>query len=155
MGISAADVRALFSTIVSSAQQLGMFDRIIQHEPKSAPGDGRSLAIWAGDDTSIPQLSGLASTSIRQEFNARIYIPMLTEPQDSIEVDLLEADFALKGAWSAGFTLGGLAFEVDLLGAYGTPLSSKKGYINQDSRLYRISEIVCPVILVDVFNQAP
>jgi len=149
----AFDPRALFSAVVSPAMRSGLFDRVIEHEPKSKPGLGISLAVWTGSITPVPRASGLAATTLRLPFYARIYISMLAEPQDGIDPDLLEAEFALMGAWSAGFTLGGLALAVDLLGAYGTPLSSAKGYIQHDDTLYRISEITCPVILDDVFAQ--
>ena len=153
MSFSGADARALFSAVVSPAMQSGLFERVIQHEPKSKPGLGRSVAVWSGDVTPLPRASGLSATTVRLPFHARIYIAMLAEPQDGIDPDLLEAEFALMGAWSAGFTLGGLVMAVDLLGAYGTPLSSAKGYIQHDDTLYRISEITCPVILDDVFDQ--
>jgi hypothetical protein len=44
---------------------------------------------------------------------------------------------------------------VDLLGQFGTPLSAQAGYVNQDGRLFRIMTITLPLVVNDVWGQAP
>jgi len=153
MAFDSALVDALFASVVSEAQRLGIFTQVIGHEPKNAPPGGLSCACWWAD-ISPARTSGLASTDGRVEFAARVYSNMLQEPQDGIDPDILSAVGLLIGAYTDGFTLGGTVMEVDLLGAYGDALSAKAGYINHDNRLFRIGEITVPVIVNDLWTQA-
>ncbi|MGH3381363.1 MAG: hypothetical protein ACRDP6_42190 [Actinoallomurus sp.] len=138
--------------IVSHAKRLGLFDRVHAHEPKSAPGNGLTCAIWA-DHIGPIQSSGLDSTSLRVTYSVRLYYPMLKEPQDAIDRTVLAAVAALMSAYSGDFTLDDEARHVDLLGAYGVALSSQAGYLDQDKRLFRVFTISLPIIFNDVFEQ--
>lgn len=138
--------------------QLGVFDQINKHEPKSAPGHGVSISFWVNEFGPCPGGSGLAATSMRLAYDQRIYLPMLTEPEDSIDDTILDATIAVMAAYSDQFTLRDptglqLIRQVDLLGAYGAPLSAKAGYINQDGRIYRAMVLTVPLIINDVFTQ--
>jgi hypothetical protein len=152
MAFNADAVSTLFAALVSDAQQLGVFERVATHEPKNAPGNGFSCVLWL--DTLKPYKSGLASTSGVVTFHARVYSNMLAEPQDDIDPGLLTASCALLAAYSDGFTLGGTVQAVDLLGAAGEPLSMQAGYITQDGKMFRAMEVVIPVIINDLWDQA-
>ena len=143
----------LLDHVVSHAQMTGYFDRVNQHEPKSAPGNGISVAVWV--DSVEPVSSGLASTTSRIVFNLRLYAPMLQEPQDAIDPNLTNALSALFDEYSGDFTFDGNVQCIDLLGKEGVSLSAKAGYLNQDSKIFRVYTITLPVIVNDVWTQAP
>jgi len=146
---------AILDAAISHAKGLGRFERILTHEPKSAPGNGLSVAMWAQNLRPIAGGSGLNSTTARLQLSVRVYTNMLADPQDKIDTRLLDAVDALMSAYSGDFTLGGLIRNVDLLGADGDPLSADAGYLEQDSKLYRVMVISLPLIVNDLWVQAP
>jgi len=145
----------IVAAVRSHAAATGHFERVITHEPKSAPGNGLMCAIWWQDLRPVAAASGLVATSVRLELQVRAYQNMLAEPQDDIDTDLLEAIDALWAAYSGDFTLGGLVRDVDLLGAHGDPLSATAGYLTLDNKLFRVGDIVLPLIINDLYPQAP
>ncbi len=149
------DLQPLLDALVSHAAASGHFQRVNQHEPKSAPGNGLTAAIWF--QTIGPAIggSGLASTSPRVELRVRIYQNALMQPQDAIDPMVTAATSALMTAYSGDFSLGGLVRQVDLLGAYGTALSAQAGYLDVDGKKYRVVDVTVPLIVNDVFDQAP
>lgn len=149
----AAAVKALRDQVVSHALTLGLFDRVAQHEPKGAPGNGLTCSIWADVIEPLPDASGLAATSGRVAFHVRIMAPMLQEPQDDIDGLILTAAVTLIGEYSGHFTLGGTVRDVDLLGAHGEPLKAQAGYLDIDRKLYRVMVVTLPVIINDLWTQ--
>lgn len=145
--------RPLINAMVSHAQVTGQFRRVNQFEPKSAPGDGLSAALWVQYVGPARGLSSLDRTSLRVVFTLRIFQNMLLDPPDSIDPAVLDATDALMNAYSGDFTLGGLVMEVDLLGAYGNPLEAQAGHVNIDGKMYRAVDINIPLILTDVYVQ--
>lgn len=143
----------VIEAVASHAMRSGWFDKVNQTEPKAAPGNGLSAAVWV--QGMRPASSGLASTSVRFELSVRLYSSMLAEPQDQIDPNLMAAAWDLFAAYSAGFTLGGLVESVDLLGKDGNPLESDAGYVEIDRRLYRVITITLPVKINDAFDQVP
>jgi hypothetical protein len=148
----ALNIQGYIDATRSHALASGWFDAVNGHEPKSAPHNGITGAVWV-DQIDPVKTSGLASTSVRLTLNVRIYTNMLTEPQDAIDPNVVGATDALMGAYSADFTLGGLARHVDLLGIHGVALAGRAGYLNQDNRLFRVMTITLPVIVNDVWDQ--
>jgi hypothetical protein len=146
----------LRAALIDHALSLGLFTSVNAHEPKSAPATGGVTgALWVQRIGPATGRSGLTATTVRIEFAFRVSLPMLNEPQDEIDLDLLVATAALMTAYSGDFDLADNIEEVDLLGATGTPLSAEAGYLNQDNRLFRVMVITIPLIVNDVFNQAP
>ena len=148
------NIAAILDAIVSHALASGHFERVNGHEPKSAPGNGLTAAVWAQEVGPVPAGSGLQMTSGLLVFNVRLYTPMISEPQDAIDPALLAAVDALMGAYSGDFELGGNARCVDLLGQAGTPLSARAGYLEQNKTIYRVFTITLPVIVNDAWEQA-
>lgn len=146
------DPIAVRDKLMSHAMASGYFARVNGHEPKNAPGLDLTCAIWIDEFEPI-RSSGLASTSIKVSYNIRVYNPMLAEPQDDIDPNVLSAIKALYSAYIGAFTLGGEARHIDVHGAHGQPLRAKAGYLNQDKRQYRVMVIYFPVIFNDVFEQ--
>ena len=148
------DVEALFAAVESHAMKLGRFDQVNRHEPKNAPGNKLTAAVWAQSIGSAGPESGLASTTARVEFQIRIYNNMIQEPQDAIDPTILSAADVLLNAYQGDFTLGGSVMAVDLLGMAGEPLNAQAGYINQDGTLYRVMTITLPLLIADAWTQA-
>lgn len=146
------DITNILDQIVSHALTLGVFESVNKHEPKSAPSNGVTGAVWLQSLQPI-RGSGLDSTSARLELRFRIYQNMISEPQDYIDEQMLTAIDKLMDAYSSAFTLSGEARNIELIGTYGTGLGGQAGYVNQDGRLYRIFDLTVPIIINDVWNQ--
>jgi len=144
---------AILDAVTSHAETLGQFERVNGHEPKNAPGNGLSCAVWVASISPARGQHGLAQTSARVVLNVRVFSPMLQEPQDGIDPAVMEAVDALMNAYSGDFTLGGNVRNVDLLGMAGVPMEAQAGYLNQDNRLYRVMTITLPLIVSDVWEQ--
>ena len=143
----------ILDPLVDGILQLGLFDRVQTHEPKSAPGNGLTVAIWV--DRITPVLSsGLASTSILHVVQARVYGPFLAEPADLIDPRMSDAAAAIIEFVHSDLDFGARARAVDVFGANGVRLEAQAGYIEQDGRLYRVYTITVPVVVNDVWTQA-
>lgn len=144
----------ILSAVTSHALACGYFERVNTHEPKSAPGNGLTTAIWVQRTTPVAAASGLNTVTVRLEFNVRIFQNMLKEPQDMIDPDMMKALDALMAAYCADFTLGGLVRNVDIKGAHGAGLGAEAGYVNQDNKLFRVMTITLPLIVNDLWIEA-
>lgn len=150
----ALDTATLVNAIASHAASLGVFDSVNGHEPKNAPASELTCAVWAQD--LVPVLSsGLASTSARITFNVRLYTRMLQEPADAIDPKMMDAVDLLLVDYIGNFTLGGLLREVDVRGGSGNPLNAQAGYLSQDGTLFRVITIFLPLIINDLYPEAP
>ena len=148
------NAQGLVDALVTHAQASGRFETVNSHEPKSAPGNGLRVAIWADKVTPV-RTSGLNITSAMVTLMVRVYSNMISEPQDAIDPEIVGAVDVLMAAYSGDFELGGLAREIDLLGANGAGLSAQAGYLNQDGRLYRVVTITVPILVNDAWTQSP
>lgn len=147
------DIVGIYDKVVSHALTLGVFENFPQHEPKSAPGKGITGALWVQEIGPAPKVSGLSETSARVTFTVRIYQNMMAEPQDDTDPNMLAALDALLTSYSGDFNLDGVVFAIDLLGAWSPGLSAKAGYLNQDSKLYRVIDVTLPLIVDAVWTQ--
>jgi hypothetical protein len=146
--------RTILDVLQSHALASGLFERVNGHEPKNAPGNGLTAAVW-GQRIDPVLTSGLASSSARLTVQVRVYGNMLAEPLDGIDPNLIEAVDTLMEAYSGDFQLGGAAREIDLLGEHGIALTAIAGYLTQDGRLYRVYDLTVPVIVNDAWTQSP
>lgn len=147
-------VEEILTLLESHALTLGRFDRVNRHEPKAAPGSGITVAIWADYIGPFPQGSGLAATTGLVVFMVRLYTNMLAEPQDSIDLTLLQANDLLLEEYTGDFKLSGNVRNIDLHGQSGTRLESRAGYLTQDQKLFRVMTITVPLIINDMWPQA-
>lgn len=146
-------VEKLISGVASIALKTGQFRSVNTHEPKSAPGSGLRLAVWADSIQPIAEASGLASTSGVVTLMARAYGNMLQKPEDDIDPRLMASASVLIGAFTASFTLGGLVRNIDLLGMYGRKLGAQAGYVTIASTMYRIMTVTVPCVMDDLWAQ--
>lgn len=149
----ALDIRTILAAVESHALASGYFDAVNGHEPKSAPQNGLTAAVWVEQIGPARGGSGLDSTSARLALNVRLYTPMMQEPEDAIDPALMDALDALMAAYSGDFELGGLVRSVDLLGTYGDPLGARAGYLTTTGAEYRVMTITLPLIVNDLWEQ--
>lgn len=149
--------RPILAALVSHAQVSGKYAKVNRHEPKSAPHGGSRLtmSVWFQRSLPLGTKSGLYQTSGLVEFWARIYKNMLSEPQDEIDPDMMDAAADYIRRVSADYTLGGTVKNVDLLGAHGPGLSSQAGYLTQDRVPFRVILITIPCVINDLWEQVP
>jgi hypothetical protein len=147
------EIAAFIDAVVSHAMTTGYFTAVNAHEPKSKPGTGIHCAVWVQSVVPIEELSGLNRTAGRVLMNVRLYTPMLQDPMDAIDPNMVEALDKLFDAYHGDFTLDGLINHVDLLGAYGVPLTAQAGYVEQSNTLYRIITMELPLIVNDLWEQ--
>jgi len=148
------DIQAITDAIASHAMSLGYFDRVNTHQARIAPGNQITAAVWFQTLTPV-RTSGLSSTSVRLEFTLRQYQSTISEPQDEIDPQLVIAASALYQSFSQDFELGGEARHIDLLGASGSALSLDAGYIEASGMTVRVIDLLIPIVINDVFAQAP
>jgi hypothetical protein len=151
MGFDSTAIITMINNVVSHAERLGIFEYVATHEPKSAFLAGTYLGIWVQTIDPI-QASGLSATSGRVVLFARIYTSFIQKPEDDIDRDILTACATLLNAYTGDFDFGATLRMVDLLGAYGTSLNAKAGYVTIDQKIYRIMTISIPLIFNDMFT---
>lgn len=146
------DCGALMDDIVSFALQLGVFESVNKFEPTGNIGTYEAVVLFQGMGPARGA-SGLNATSVRVEFVLQIYSNMIAAPPDQIDPNIASATALVMEALTNNFSLGDTVREVDVLGEFGVPLSSKARYIQVSSALYRYMEITIPIIVDDVFGQ--
>lgn len=150
----AVSLSAIYTAVESHQRSIGFFDHIAKHEPKATPEQGLTAASWIQDLRPVQARSGLAATSVRVEFVTRIYHNMLAEPQDDIDLRCFDAIDTLMETYTGDFTLGGLVSHVDVLGGVGEPLRARGAYLSQSGTLYRVFDIITPLIINDAWTQS-
>lgn len=154
----ASTFSSLITAVVSHASATGCFDQVQGGEFTGAPGNGLSCAVWVNDAS--PVTSGLASTSMRVELSVRVYHSAFTEPPDVIDPAAIDAVDTLLADYIGAFTLAGTLRQVDIRGAYGQPLRVQAGYLTigaqqGSARTYRVMTISLPLIVNDLYTEAP
>lgn len=153
---SEAWIDPIIDAVISEVQRTGYFEKVQGHEPKRKPSiRGLTAAVWVQGFDPIKEASGLAATAARITFNVRLYSNMLKEPQDGIDPNLLRAlSSIMRGLHDDyDFGLDPIVRNVDLLGSFGIALSATAGYLEQDGTVYRVYDLLVPVICNDVWPQ--
>lgn len=146
------DLNAILTPIQTFAQGSGAFESVLLHEPKNAPGQGITLAVWV--DLVRPVLSsGVDNASMLVIVNLRAYLPFLSAPEDAIDAALWTAVDPIVADLVGDFTLGGAARNVDVFGENGTALEAVYGYLNQDGTVFRVVEVPVPVVVNDCYQE--
>jgi hypothetical protein len=147
------NIAAVTDAVASHALSLGVFDRVNTHEPKVAPGNGITCAVWVDRILMNRKASGLNRTGVTLVFNIRLYQTMLSEPQDAIDPNLIGALDLLMAAFNGDYELGGTVREVDVFGMNGVALGAQAGYVPQDNKMYRVVIVTLPLNMNDVWEQ--
>lgn len=149
------DIPGIVNQVVSHAMSLGVFETVNGHEPRNAPGNGLTCAVWADRIGPVDAASGLAEVTTLVTMNVRIYTSMFQQPYDDIDPNLMSAVDTLFNAYVGAFTLGGAVRDVDVLGAHSAGgLMAQAGYVNQDGKLLRVMTITLPLVINDAWAEA-
>ena len=150
------DVLGITDAVVSHAMASGRFEQVNGAEPQNPPSTGGlTAAAWVDNLTPEPRASGLDSVSAVLVFNVRIYASAMSLPSDAIDPNMVAAVDDLCSAYCGDFTLGGLIKDVDIFGMYGQRLGVRAGYLQQDGALYRVLTITLPLVVNDLWTEAP
>lgn len=150
----ALDIAGILNAMVSHAQNTGYFQQVNQHESKQSAFEGLTCEIWV-EMVNPVKTSGLDTTSIRIQFEVRMYAGTMSEPYDDVDSNLVIAMDALMRAYTGDFTLGGIVRHIDIFGAYGQGIQARTGFINHDGKEFRVFSINVPMIVDDLWDQAP
>lgn len=151
----ALNIGSLLDAVISHASASGWFDQVNGHEPlHPSPTGGITAGVWVDRITPI-RASGLDSVSAVVTFQMMLYQSTQMQPLDALDPHMVQAVDALCTAYCGDFTLGGQARAVDVLGAYGQGLDVRAGYLMQDGTRQRVMTISLPVIVNDLWTEAP
>jgi hypothetical protein len=151
--MSGLKVTTTLDALTSHAAQLGLFEQVLAHEPKSAP-PSTTYVVFVDQIVPFKERSGLDTVSAVVLYMGRVYLDFIQQPEDRIDTDMLMALDALMTAYIGDLDLGDQDVELDVLGQYTTGVISKAGYIKHDNTLYRVVDISLPVIVNDVWTEA-
>lgn len=149
-----AAISAVLEKLVAYNLASARVDQVNTHEPKNAPGNQITCAIWVQSVKPI-RASGLAATSGVVLYDARFYQNFKSQPFDMIDPNLQAAATDFMGSMTGDFNLGGTGDtrHIDLLGAYGATLSMQAGYVEIDRGIFRIMTVAVPIVINDMFTQ--
>lgn len=148
--------RQYIDALVSHMLASGHFESVNGAEPGAMPGNsGLAGAVWFTRIRPIGEASGLASVSIVMTMNVRLFTSLNTSPFEEIDPAMVSCVDDLMNAFIGDFTLGGLVRCVDVLGMYGTMLESQSGYVETDQVKLRVVDITVPLVIDDVWTEAP
>lgn len=142
------------------ASSSGLFVNVLKHEPLSAPDENGETCAIIGSTINGVLSSGLAALSARVEIRMRIYTNAMQQPMDAIDTILLNSAGSLIGELCEAYALGGIARDVDFLGADGEPLRAELGYASigggggGGGRIYRIADVLVPIVINDCWPLA-
>lgn len=128
------------------------FEVVLPHEPRKPPVSGFSVGAWLNAMDPVPRRSGLAATSLRIEFNVRIYLPMSGKPEQ-IDTETARRVDLIFSALHNPITLTANDHEIDWLGAYGETVRARSGWLTIENALVRIMDIFVPIIVNNAYAQ--
>jgi hypothetical protein len=147
----------ILNSLISFTKRLGIFQAVQGHEPKAAPRNGLTAALWLQAMAPAIGQSGLDSTSLRVAWFLRIYQNFLSKPEDSIDPKVMKAMATVMETLSGNFDLDlPQVRAIDLLGITGPPMAAEAGYITMgppDNKIYRCMTLTIPIIVDDAFAQ--
>lgn len=147
------DIQSILDNVASHAMSTGHLDVVLGYVSKQQPTNGITAAIYVERINPIKS-SGLSNTSIRLELEMQIYSSTYQEPYDGIDANLVRATDAVFTNFIGDFDLGGESRHIDIFGAHGRGLEVRSGYINLDGKEFRVFQIMIPIIVDDIWEQA-
>lgn len=125
---------------------LGYFPTVVIGEPKSMAVNAVMTCAIFFRDVRVTRVS-LSGPVLAMSTWARIYIPMLQEPQEQIEFALARAYFAILTSLSGDITLGDTVRNIDIGGAEGSALDERYGYADVSGTMCRVGDIALDVVI--------
>jgi hypothetical protein len=140
--------------LATIALATGKFTRVNRYEPRGNPANGLTMALLSGPKTPIKS-SGLSKVSLRWQIDGQIYLPMHMTPPEDIDEKLSGAAAHYLELLCGQFTLGGLVRCVDVFGMDGEGLSATPGYIENNGKMYRVEQLVIPLLINETWTLTP
>lgn len=148
-------VLEIIEAVQSRALSTGHHSSVLGAEPLAAAKiEGLALAVWV-DGMAILPGRGLASASVLLSLYLRTYDAALTEYRDDIDPRMMSAVADLFELFVGGFTLDGFVCKIDIKGEYGNPLSTSAGHLTLDRKIFRIYDVIVPLVVDDLWTEAP
>jgi hypothetical protein len=130
-------------------QDLGLFQTVQIGEPKQPPGQGLHAAIFM-DSVSVSMVYAGGETRESHVVTLRAYKDMLaeqTDPLNNLEVEMASAVSTLMSNLLGDTDLESTVMSIDAAGMDGTSMAGSFGYVEISGVMYRIVDIVVPVIV--------
>lgn len=157
------DIRPVISAVVSHAAAGGYCTAWQAHEPKGQGAQPGEIVVgaWLQSIGPMPRNSSLKHTGAVVTLLVRYYLDALPPgaeqaDMDAIDPKAVDAVQDLLSRLNGDFTLGGLVHAVDPLGGIaGQAMRAEAGYVTLSGKLQRIFDVTVPIVVEDVWNQAP
>jgi hypothetical protein len=144
------DLAALLDHFRTTCRTTGGFDNVVTHELRKAPTNKFVLGAWLATLDPVAERSGLSSTSLRVELQARIYVPMAGDP-DNIDTEIARRVDLIWARFHETLMVDG--HEIDILGAFGERMRARMGWLPMDNTVMRVNDILVPIIVDDAYTQ--
>lgn len=150
MAFDAAAASALYASLESAAQSLGLFQAVEAHEPVNAPGRRLYCSIVLGPAPMrpLPAASGLAAVSGEITFTFTVWASWNQRPLENVDPEVLAAVASLMTELSGEFSLGGTVRNIDLFSMSATP-----GWIDFQNEQFRVMNLSVPIVINDMFAE--
>jgi len=146
-----ATLRAVESYLLAS----GYFGSQAQiGEPKSPPGEGLTATVFM-DRAGVAELTLGGKTIEQHVVTLRIYLNMLAEPQEDVELTLAKVVQEVISDLLGDYDLGATIRNVDAAGQYGTSVGTAWGYVDVGGVMFRIADVTLPLVVDDSATCAP
>lgn len=152
----ALDLGALTFALQTHAAASGLYEATSGHAVIAPHGPG--LAWWCMVDSITPYAAGSSLNTVSAVVVYKIMTTLnstTAEPQDLVDPAVANGADALMRLYMANFTLGGLVRNVDIMGAAGTKCAMQAGWMTLDTARYRAMIITLPLIVSDLWAEAP
>lgn len=148
------NAKPILDKLASIALATGKFARVNQYEPRGQPPNGLSLDLISGPIVPI-RSSGLNRVSLRWQIDGRINHPLTMDPPERLDPLLTDAAAHYFELLCGQFTLGGLVRTVDVFGMDGGGLDSTPGYLEHNGKVYRVAQLVIPLLINETWTLTP
>ena len=148
------DPGPIMKKLSSIALKTGKFTNVRNYEPRGNPANGLTLALLSGPKVPIKS-SGLSKVSLRWQIDGQIYLPLHMDPPENIDEKLTAAAAHYLELLCGQFTLGGLVRCVDVFGMDGEGLTSTPGYLENNSKTYRVEQLMIPLLINETWTLTP
>jgi hypothetical protein len=145
------DLAEILDAFRSMCRRSSGFDFVAGHELRKPPAQKFALGAWLSDMETLPGRSGLDSTSLVIELQARIYVPLQGDP-DNIDTECARRVDLIWSALHSPVLIAG--HEFDVLGISGKRFRAPTGWLQlPDNTPVRVHDLFAPLIIDDAYPQ--
>lgn len=148
----ASSIGQVLTNLSSKLSALGKFDSVATVEPKNAPGNGLTAAVFLASVAPAVS-SGLNRMDGVYTFTVRLYESAMTTPSTAIDTRMVDALDAVIDALAGDFDLGGTVRNIDFQGENGATFRGEAGYIEVGGAMFRVVDISLPLIINNAFAE--